>query len=152
MVHKKTIAHFYAAASIIANAIGAGFRFALKNCKHCKAMQPIDYKVADDIIVQPDLLIVCNSIKKNYLDFPPSLVAEILSPATALKDRHTKFQIYQGQGIKYYLIIAPDTEEVEVFELDNSEYKLAQKGNSFTHHFLFEEDCEAHIDFAEIWK
>lgn len=137
---------------IIAASLVSEFRVALKKCKHCKAMQPVDYKVADDIIVQPDLLVVCTKIEKKYLDFPPSLVAEILSPATALKDRHTKFQIYQSQAIKYYLIVSPDTEEVEVYELEKTEYKLAQKGNSFTHQFSFEEDCTANIDFAEIWK
>ena len=137
---------------IIAASLVSEFRFALKQCKHCKAMQPIDYRVADDIIIQPDLLIVCNKIEKNYLDFPPALVAEILSPATALKDRHTKFQIYQSQGIKYYLIVSPDTEEIEVYELENSEYKLMQKGNSFSYYFSFETDCAADIDFTEIWK
>ena len=137
---------------IIAASLVSEFRVALKKCKLCKAMQPIDYRVADDIIVQPDLLIVCNKIEKNYLDFPPALVAEILSPATALKDRHTKFQIYQSQGIKYYLIVSPDIEEIEVFELANTEYKLAQKGNGFSYNFSFEEDCNADINFAEIWK
>jgi hypothetical protein len=51
---------------------------------------------------------------KKYLDFPPALVLEILSPATPLKDRHNKYSIYESQGIPYYLIISPDTEEVEV--------------------------------------
>lgn len=115
-------------------------------------MQHVDYRVADDIILQPDLLIVCNKIEKNYLDFPPVLLAEILSPSTQLKDRHTKFQIYQSQGVKYYLIVSPDTEEIEVYELENNEYKLMQKGNSFSYNFSFEEDCNADINFAEIWK
>ncbi len=137
---------------IIANALGAEFRFALKKCQHCKAIQPIDYKITDDIIVQPDLLVVCKKIEKSYLDFPPSLAAEILSPSTALKDRHTKYQIYQLQGIRYYLIVSPDTEDVEVYELDKGQYRLIQKGHDFTHHFSFEDDCTAEIDFGEIWK
>ena len=115
-------------------------------------MQPVDYRITDDIIVQPDMLIVCTKIEKNYLDFPPILVAEILSPATALKDRHTKFQLYQLQGIRYYLIISPDSEETEIYMLENNEYKLAQKGHGIIHHFSFEDDCTAEIDFAEIWR
>ncbi|HEX8357317.1 MAG TPA: Uma2 family endonuclease, partial [Segetibacter sp.] len=63
----------------------------LKKCKSCKIYQPLDYKISDDIIIQPDLLIVCGKIEKKYLDFPPALVIEILSPATALKDKHSKF-------------------------------------------------------------
>jgi Uma2 family endonuclease len=137
---------------IISASLTAEFRMTLKKCKRCNVMQPIDFKVADDIIVQPDLLVVCRKIEKNYLDFPPSLVAEIISPATALKDRHTKYQIYQSQQIKYYLIISPDTEEAEVYEYYEREYKLMQKGKDFPYIFNFDEDCDATIDFAEIWK
>ncbi len=48
---------------------------------------------------------MCGEIKNKYLDFAPALVAEILSPSTVLKDRHSKFSIYEQQGILYYLII-----------------------------------------------
>ncbi|MEP6513341.1 MAG: Uma2 family endonuclease, partial [Parafilimonas sp.] len=72
-------------------------------------------KIGDDIVVQPDLLIVCEPITKAYLDFSPVLVAEILCPATALKNRHIKYQLYERQQIKYYIIISPDIEEAEIF-------------------------------------
>jgi Uma2 family endonuclease len=137
---------------VIANALGAEFHFALKNCRNCKVMQPVDYKIEDDIVVQPDLLIVCKPILKSYLDFPPSLVAEILSPATALKDRHTKYQLYQEQKVKYYIIISPETEEVEIFENTEQNFKLVQKGNTISHQFSFTDECSAEIDFAELWK
>lgn len=55
------------------------FRMALKGCQQCKPYQPIDYRVTDDTILQPDMLVVCGEITKKYLDFPPVLVAEILS-------------------------------------------------------------------------
>lgn len=137
---------------IIANTLGAEFYFALKNCKSCKAFQPIDYRIADDVIVQPDLLIVCKPILKQYLDFAPSLVAEILSPATALKDRHTKFQLYQQQQIKYFIIISPDIEDIEIYENNEQDYNLVKKGHSFTFSFSLDEACSAEINFGEIWK
>ncbi len=64
------------------------------NCKKCRVYDPVDYKISDDTILVPDILIICGEVKKKYLDFPPSLLVEILSPATALRDRHTKFEIY----------------------------------------------------------
>ena len=70
----------------------------------CKVYQPIYYKVADDTILNPDLLVVCKPITKQFLDFAPDLVTFFIW-APALKDRHTKFEIYQQQGIPYYLII-----------------------------------------------
>lgn len=127
------------------------FRNHLKNCKECNAYQPIDYKIAEDIIVQPDLLIVCGRIDKKYLDFPPNLVVEILSPSTALKDRHSKFQIYEEQQIKYYIIISPDKEEAEVYIIKNGLYQLEHTARDFTYDFSFEHDCNARVDFKEIW-
>jgi len=134
----------------IAMALGTEFTVALKSCKQCVAYQPIDYRVADDMILQPDMLVVCGEITKKYLDFPPALVVEILSPATALKDRHSKFSIYESQCIPYYLIISPDTEEVEVYKLNGGAYSLEQKGKNFSYQFSLG-DCIANIDFKEIW-
>lgn len=126
------------------------FRMQLKNCKKCAVYQPVDYHVADDTILQPDMLVVCGNITKNYLDFPPALVAEILSPSTALKDRHTKYGIYESQGIPYFIIIAPDTEEAEIYTLQSGAYALSGKGKDIKHDFDFG-DCNAEIDFREIW-
>jgi Uma2 family endonuclease len=134
----------------IAATLTAEFIMAFKGCKPCTVYQPIDYRIADDTILQPDMLVVCGEITKKYLDFAPGLVVEILSPATALKDRHSKYSIYESQGIPYYLIISPDTEEVEVYKLNNGVYSLEQKGKNFSYHFSLG-DCAATIDFKEIW-
>jgi len=61
----------------IAMALGSEFTVALKSCRQCSAYQPIDYRVADDTILQPDMLVVCDEITKKYLDFPPALVVSI---------------------------------------------------------------------------
>ena len=134
----------------VAGAIGSQFHFALKKCKRCKAYQPIDYKVEDDTVLQPDMLVVCGDIKKKFLDFPPKLVLEILSPATADKDRFVKYPIYESQGIPYYLIINPENREIEVYGFEDNGYQLKQKGKGFVYTFSFAENCEAAIDFAEI--
>jgi Uma2 family endonuclease len=136
---------------IIAGNLHAEFRLQLKKCDKCKAYQPIDYLVQDDTILQPDMLIVCGEIVKKYLDFPPALVAEVLSPSTAPKDRFYKFTIYQSQGIRYYLIIDPDLEDAEVYELYDGQYKMTARGRSISYNFVLD-SCNASIDFKEIWK
>lgn len=137
---------------IIANTLGALFYLSMKNCKQCKVAQAIDFKIAEDTVLQPDLSVLCRPANKKYIDFPPALVVEILSPSTSLKDRHTKYNLYQQQGIPFYLIVSPDTEETEVYALENGTYALKQKGGGFTYTFPFEHDCSAAIDFSEIWK
>jgi hypothetical protein len=47
------------------------FEVALNKCKDCKVYPPLDWKIAEDTIVQPDVLIVCKKIEKKFLDFPP---------------------------------------------------------------------------------
>ncbi len=131
--------------------LASEFRIALRKCKDCKAYLPLDYVIENDTILEPDLLVVCGKINKKFLDFPPALVVEVLSPSTALKDRHTKFELYQSQGVKYYLIVSPDTEEVEVYAIENGVYELKSKGRDFSHRFTFEDDCITDIDFKEIW-
>lgn len=134
----------------LAGSVGSEFRFQLKGLSRCVAYMPIDYLVAEDTILQPDMLIVCGEIVKDYLDFAPALVAEILSPGTELIDRYTKYDIYESQKIPYYIIVAPETEEVEVYELKNGLYELAQKGHAFDHSFSFG-SCTAAINFGQIW-
>lgn len=64
---------------VVVNTLSA-LRAALKKsrCKHCKVYDLIDVKVEEDPILQPDASIVCGSIHKKFLDFPPFLVVEIL--------------------------------------------------------------------------
>ena len=134
----------------IAGNILSEFRMQLKNCAKCAVYQPVDYLVSDDTILQPDMLIIGDTVTKKYLDFPPALVEEILPPAPALKVRHTKYGIYESQGIPYFIIISPDTEEVEIYELQNGKYQLSAKGRTIVHGFSFE-DRRATIDYKEIW-
>jgi Uma2 family endonuclease len=106
--------------------------------------------VSDDTILQPDFLVVAEEITKEYLDFSPSLVIEIISTTTELKDRYTKYNIYESKGIRYYIIIAPDKKDVEIYELIAGEYKLNQTGKNIVHEFFFPE-WTIRIDFEKIW-
>ncbi len=135
----------------IASAISTEFSIALKKYRHCTVYQPLDYKIEEDTIVQPDMLIVSREIRKKFLDFPPVLIVEILSPSTAFKDRHVKYPLYESQQIPYYLIVSPDTEEVEIYEYKNNRYQLQQKVKEWRYSFLLDGICDATIDFREIW-
>ncbi len=125
----------------------------LEQCDDCIAYPPIDWKVKEDTVVQPDFLVVCGmsaEIKKPYLDFSPTLIAEILSPSSALKDRNAKFAIYESQQVKYYLILDINTKRLEVYELVNSQYEpVAVNPSSFD--FTFHDDCSITVFFDELW-
>lgn len=76
-------------------------------------------------ICQSDLLVVCDESKLMGTGYSgvPSLVVEILSPATARSDRFLKFTLYEQFGVGEYWIVEPDTKLVSVFILqDNNRY------------------------------
>ncbi len=134
----------------IATNLAAELRLALKKNKcNCKVYQPIDYKVSEDTILNPDLSIVCKPIKEAFLNFPPELVVEILSPATALKDRHTKFEIYQKEKIPYYIIVDVNNKAIELYHLINDLY--AKKEVDQQPFFFALPDCQFEINFDDIW-
>jgi Uma2 family endonuclease len=131
------------------------FQNALKknNCKKCKVYDPLDYRIKDDTIIQPDVLIVCGEIKKAFLDFAPALVVEVLSPSTAIRDRHTKYDIYQQQGVKYYLIVDVDKNAIEIYALLNSSYVLQNTSTENEFEFMLGDECTVAVDFKELaWE
>jgi len=69
--------------------------------------------------VQPDLLFVSNDrrglITNAGLTGAPDLVVEILSRATASRDRGLKLRLYERQGVHEYWIVDPDENTVDVW-------------------------------------
>jgi Uma2 family endonuclease len=122
-----------------------------KGCNKCKAYPPVDWKIAQDTIVQPDMLIACGKIEKKYLDFPPILIVEILSASTAAKDRGEKMELYQSQQVKYYLIIDPQFKKTEVYQLIEGQYQPVSI-NPETFAFNLQDDCTAEVNLLDIWE
>lgn len=97
-----------------------------KPCKLYAA--PFDVRLnaddEDDTVVQPDLVVICDSSKidDKGCKGAPDLVIEILSPSTARHDRMVKFQQYQQAGVREYWIVDPDTKTVQVSILRDGLY------------------------------
>ncbi|MBU5353317.1 Uma2 family endonuclease [Paenibacillus barcinonensis] len=78
-----------------------------------------------DQVVQPDLSVVCSreQISKNGCDGAPSLIIEVLSPSTALKDFNEKFNLYEKYGVSEYWIVDPGNQTVHVYALEDGCFK-----------------------------
>jgi Uma2 family endonuclease len=135
----------------IATVLTTLFFIELKDSPEYTVYQPVDYRIGDYTVLQPDMLVVRGEPNDNkYLDFPPALVAEILSPSTAARDIKTKFHLYESQRVLYYLIIAPELQKAEVYQWENGRYVLKAEGRDI--HFAFElVGSKAEIDFSQIW-
>ena len=89
--------------------------------KPCIAfVAPIDVVLSQHDVVQPDVLVVCdqNKITRENIQGIPDLVVEVLSPATARKDRREKKALYESFALREYVLIDPDGDYVERFWLE----------------------------------
>jgi len=57
-----------------------------------------------------------------FLKIVPTLVVEILSPATARRDRTEKKRLYEMNGVEEYWLVDQDRREVTVFHLTERRY------------------------------
>ncbi|MBI3800502.1 MAG: Uma2 family endonuclease, partial [Deltaproteobacteria bacterium] len=57
-----------------------------------------------------------------FLKIVPTLVVEILSPATAKRDRTEKKRLYETNGVEEYWLVDQDRREVTVFHLTERRY------------------------------
>lgn len=112
----------------------------------CEVYHRIDWKIDNYTFFRPDFMFVCNKVKLEYLDFPPSLILEILSPINIKISRTIKFELYREQGVKYYLMVDVQKQKIEVFELIDNFYKQV-----FINKFKLDKTCEIEFDFEDIW-
>ncbi len=119
-------------------------------CKNCKTYDPVDFKISDDTILQPDILIVCGKIFKNFLDFPPVLVVEVVSRSTEDRDRNIKYELYEQAGVKYYLIVDVKKKLIEIFDLVDGKYQQRQSEGNYAFHL--ESDCSIAPALDNIWE
>ena len=97
--------------------------------KQCKVfLSPFDVRLNadenDDIVVQPDLVIVSDKAKldKNGCNGAPDMAIEVISPSSTRMDRLIKFQKYLKYGVREYWLVDPDDKTVHACVLENGKY------------------------------
>ena len=95
------------------------------------SIAPMDVRLADDTVVQPDVLYVspdrADRIGEQEIDGAPDLVMEVVSPSTSHRDVFDKKRLYETHGVREYWIVDPDSETVEVHTLTDEAYTLHQR-------------------------
>ncbi len=87
----------------------------------------IDWNVSDDMVLRPDVIVVCGSEPERHLQRAPAVVVEVLSHATRDRDLRFKRAVYAEQAVPWYLIIDPDEDQLTVLQLDSSENYVSQQ-------------------------
>ena len=122
----------------------------LKNCKKCKALLPVDWKISEDTILQPDNSVICfKPLNEAYIAKAPTIIFEVLSKSTARKDMTIKYNIYEREGVKYYIIVNPDEKIAKVYKNKDKFYKI---GEFYDEKIEFDIECKFEFDFNLIWE
>ena len=125
----------------------------LTTCNECRVYDFIDVKITEDTVVQPDASVVCGEKQKLFLDFPPIIAVEVLSPSTQIKDRNAKFDRYQKFGVRYYLMVDVDSNQVEIYYLaDGENYSKQTPDNSNSFTFRLNDHCDITLSLNRIWE
>jgi Uma2 family endonuclease len=120
--------------------------------KDCRVYDFIDLKISEDTVVQPDASVVCGETPVAYLDFPPVILVEILSPATRTKDLMGKYDRYQRFGISYYMIVDPHLNTVDIRELADAIYTKQLVDASGQFRFRLNDGCHITVPLDKIWE
>ena len=86
-------------------------------------LAPFDVVLADDTVLEPDLLVAPRSqLTERDLPGPPLLAVEVLSPSTRRIDLLLKRDRLQAAGVPSYWLVDPDEPSLTALELRDGAY------------------------------
>jgi Uma2 family endonuclease len=92
---------------------------------------PCDVYLGDDVVVQPDLLVITpdrlHLLGDDGFHGAPTVVVEVGSPGTATYDRHDKLLAYAKSGVPEYWLVDVQAKSLEI---------LALRGGRFATHAI----------------
>jgi len=137
----------------ITNKIGRQLDEIFMSAKIVKFYKPVDWKIDEHTIVQPDNLVICHiPTNEYYLTKAPEIVFEVLSKSTAKKDLGIKFDLYEKEGVKFYFIINPDGEVAKVYKLKEGRYiKVGDFSDEILNFSIDECNKNLSFNFNKIW-
>ena len=112
-------------------------------------ISPIDWKISENTIVQPDVALFCEIVDKAYFTSTPLIVVEVLSPATEKKDLEIKYRLYESLKVPFYIIISPTKKLAHIYKFEG-EYKLFKEVKN-EKVILELNECKTSIDFGKIF-
>jgi len=135
----------------LASTINYIFYDQIKECQECEVLGEVDYKVDEGTLLRPDIALVCNEPGEAYLTKAPEIIVEIISKSTAKRDEVYKFDIYEKEKVKYYIIVYPDDLKAKVYKLEGREYD--KQGDFTSESYDFKETaCQISLDFTQVFK
>ncbi len=123
----------------------------IEECERCLALGEEDYKLADDTVLRPDVVLICDEPHDAYITKAPEIIVEVVSKSTAKNDETYKFTKYEEEQVLYYILAYPDELRAKIYKIVNGKY---QKVGDFSKEvYTFDETlCKVSIDFDRVFK
>ena len=118
------------------------------NCEKCEVLGEVDYKVNEETILKPDVVMTCNDKGDKYLIKAPEIIFEVISPSTARRDETIKFQIYEEEGVKFLILVYPNDSVAKIYKNENGFKKIGD----FSEGIFDFEMCGVKVDFDNLFK
>jgi len=123
----------------------------IENCNRCDVLNEEDWKISDDTVLRPDVVLICDEPNDIYITKAPEIVVEVISKSTAKKDEKYKFDIYESEKVPYYIIVYPDENIAKIYKLENNKYE--KQGDFFNQSYKFENTtCKPTLDFEKLFR
>lgn len=123
----------------------------IDNCKKCLVLSEIDYQISDETVLKPDVLLICKEIEEK-VNKTPEIIFEVLSSSTARRDETIKFELYQKEGVLYYILVNTQNRVAKVYKL-HEDGRFVKQGDFENESFTFKvNECVIDFDFSRIWR
>ncbi len=121
-----------------------------EECSKCLVVHEADWQVSDDTVVRPDVLMICKEVDEHIVK-TPEIIFEVISPSTAKRDERQKFELYEQEGVLYYILVYPKMRVAKMYRLYKG--RLIKEGDFENEQHPFEvKGCQKDFDFSKIWR
>ena len=121
-----------------------------QTCNNCSILMETDWQVSNDTVVRPDVMVVCQDIDEKVI-VTPELIIEVVSSSSIKRDEVMKFDLYQREGVLYYVLAYPEKRLAKIYKNQSAGFrKLADCCTDIVEFEIGK--CGFTIDFGLIWR
>ncbi len=137
---------------MVAGGIYAELYDALEECKECMVLMEQDWKISDETVVRPNVVVICNEPHEEYITKTPKIVIEVVSKSSAKRDETTKFELYAKERVPYYIIVYPHDLKAKIYKLEDRNYSKVADFSDEVAYLDEPSECKPKIDFERVFR
>lgn len=120
------------------------------SCDQCCTLMETDWQVSNDTVVRPDVMLICQAIDETVM-VTPEIIVEVVSASSTKRDEVMKFDLYQREGVQYYLLAYPEKRLAKIYLNEIGGFRKSGDYSNELVEFKIR-NCSFSIDFSLIWR